>query len=48
MEILSIDELHRRLGHVGHRAVHQLMKKGLVKELELDENSKPSFCKLYE
>ena len=44
VEVLSIDELHRRLGHVGHGAVRQLMKKGLVKGLGLDENSKPSFC----
>jgi len=44
VEVLSIDKLHRRLGHVGHDAVRQLMRKGLVKGLELDEDSKPSFC----
>ena len=44
VEVLSIDELYRRLGYVGHDAVHQLMRKGLIKELELDKDSKPSFC----
>ena len=48
MEVLSIDELHRRLGHVGHDAVHKLMRTGLVKGLELDKDSKPSFCELCE
>ena len=42
-EVLSIDELHRRLGHVGHEAARQLIKKGLVKGIELDEESEPSF-----
>ena len=41
---MSIDELHRRLGHVGHEAARQLIKKGLVRGIELDENSEPSFC----
>lgn len=43
-EVLSIDELHRRLGHVGHEAARQLIKKGLIKGIELDEESEPSFC----
>ena len=44
VEVLSIDELHRRMGHVGYDAVRQLMRKGLVRGVELDEESKPSFC----
>ncbi len=43
-EVLTIDELHRRLGHVGHDAVRILVKKGLVKGVELDLDSKPTFC----
>ena len=29
-EVLTIDELHRRLGHVGHEAARMLVEKGLV------------------
>jgi hypothetical protein len=43
-ETLSIDELHRKLGHVGHEYIRQLLKRGLVTGVELDENSKPTFC----
>ena len=44
VELLSIDELHRRLGHVGYEAVRKLVEKGLVRGVELDLESKPSFC----
>ncbi len=43
-EILTINELHRRLGHVGHDAARRLVEKGLVTGVELDESSKPTFC----
>jgi len=43
-ETLTIDELHRRLGHVGHEYIRQMLRKGLVTGVELDENSKPTFC----
>jgi hypothetical protein len=43
-EVLAIDELHRRLGHVGHEYERQLVQKGLVIGIELDKESKPSFC----
>ena len=43
-EVLTIDELHRRLGHVGHDAARLLVEEGLVKGVELDTESKPSFC----
>jgi len=43
-ELLTIDELHRRLGHVAHKAARKLVKDGLVKGVELDEESKPTVC----
>ena len=43
-EVLTIDELHRRLGHVGHEAAKILVEKGLVKGVELDLDSKPTVC----
>jgi len=47
-EILTIDELHRKLGHIGHEYARQLVRKGMVTGVELDEDSKPSFCELCE
>jgi hypothetical protein len=44
VDLLTIDELHRKLGHVGHDAARILVEKGLVKGIELDKESKPSFC----
>jgi len=44
MEVLTIDKLHHHLGHVGHEAAHQLVVKGLVHGIKIDEDSKPSFC----
>ena len=43
-EVLTIDELHRRLGHVGHDTARTLVKKGLVMGVELDLESKPTIC----
>src|SRR6202522_895751 len=43
-EILSIDELHRRLGHVTHERAKQLAEKGLVEGVELDADSKSTIC----
>jgi len=43
-DLLTIDELHRKLGHVGHDAARILVDKGLVKGVELDRESKPSPC----
>ena len=43
-ELLTIDELHRRLGHVAHEAAKKLVDDGLVKGVELDEESKPTVC----
>jgi len=43
-ELLMIDELHRCLGHVAHEAVKKLVDDGLVKGVELDEESKLTVC----
>ena len=43
-EVLTIDELHRRLGHVGHDAARMLVEKGLVQGVELDPDTKPTTC----
>ena len=41
---MTIDELHRRLGHVSHDSIRHLIAKGLVEGVELDLESKPTFC----
>src|SRR5271155_1901746 len=43
-EVLTIDELHRRLGHVSHERARLLVKKGLVEGVELDMNSEATVC----
>jgi hypothetical protein len=43
-EAVSIDELHRRLGHVSHERVKLLIAKGLVEGVNLDSNSEPTVC----
>ena len=43
-EVLSLDELHRRLGHVAHERAKLLVRKGLVEGVELDPDSKLSIC----
>jgi hypothetical protein len=43
-EVLTIDELHRRLGHVSHERARLLVKKGLVEGVELDVNSEATVC----
>jgi len=41
---MTIDELHRQLGHVSHDSIRHLIAKGLVEGVELDLESKPTFC----
>ena len=43
-ELLMIDELHRHLRHVTHEAAKKLVDDGLIKGVELDEESKPTVC----
>ena len=43
-ELVTINELHRQLGHIGHGHIRQLLKRGLVTGIELDEGSEFTFC----
>ncbi|KAJ3739967.1 hypothetical protein DFH05DRAFT_1362102, partial [Lentinula detonsa] len=43
-EVLTIDELHRRLGHISHEAARTLVNKGLVLGVELEEDSVATVC----
>jgi transposase InsO family protein len=43
-ELLSIDELHRRLGHVSHERAKLVIAKGLAEGLRLDSESQPTVC----
>ena len=41
---VTIDELHRKLGHMSHERARMLVSKNLVEGVELDLVSKPSVC----
>jgi hypothetical protein len=43
-EALSIDELHRRLGHISQERVKFLINKGLVDGVRLEADSTPTVC----
>ena len=43
-ERMSIMDLHRRMGHISYDAARDLVKKGLIKGIELDETSQPGPC----
>ena len=43
-KMFSINELHRCLGHVSHERARLLIRKGLVKGVELEANSKVIVC----
>ena len=43
-EKMSINEAHRKLGHIAHSAVRYAISKGLVTGVELDLESKAEFC----
>ena len=43
-DALSIDKLHRCLGHMSHERVKLLVAKGLVEGLNLDKSSEASDC----
>ncbi|KAF8153800.1 hypothetical protein B0H34DRAFT_624834, partial [Crassisporium funariophilum] len=43
-ELLTINELHCHLGHVGHGVPQDIVKLELVTGVELDEESKPLAC----
>src|SRR5882724_4071365 len=44
---LSLDDLHRRMGHISPAAAKKLVKDGHVVGLSLDMSSKASFCKAF-
>jgi hypothetical protein len=41
---LTINTLHRALGHVAQGAVQYMVKQGLIEGVELDSTSTPEFC----
>jgi hypothetical protein len=41
---MSIDELHKRMGHVNHDDLRRMVEKGMVTGLNLDTSSKSGFC----
>jgi len=41
---MSINEAHRKLGHVAHSAVKHAISKGFIAGIELDDDSKVEFC----
>ena len=43
---ISISELHRRMGHVNHEDLRQMVEKGMVTGINLDLSSKPDFCEI--
>ena len=47
-EILSVNKLHRRLGHVSHKRAKLLVRKGLVERVELKSDNETSVCEACE
>jgi alpha-galactosidase/6-phospho-beta-glucosidase family protein len=43
-KIPSIDELHRRMGHISPQAIKNLLVKGIITRIEVDKQSVPTFC----
>ena len=41
---MSINEAHRKLGHIAHSAVKYAITKGMIAGIELDLDSKVKFC----
>ncbi|KAG1847170.1 hypothetical protein DFJ58DRAFT_624741, partial [Suillus subalutaceus] len=41
---LTVFELHKVLGHVSQTAIVEVMRKALIKGVELDSTSQPEFC----
>ena len=42
---MTISEAHRKLGHIAHAAVKHAVSQGYITGIELDNSSKPEFCK---
>src|SRR6266481_4901695 len=43
-KLVTIDELHRQMGHISPQAAKKIVKDGAVTGIDLDMDSKPSFC----
>jgi hypothetical protein len=41
---ISINDFHRRMGHVNHEDLRQMVEKGMVTGVELNTSSKAEFC----
>ena len=41
---ISIDELHRRMGHVNFQTLGEMVRKGAVEGVDLDSSPTPTFC----
>jgi hypothetical protein len=44
-KLMSISELHYKMGHVNHDNLHKMVKQRMVTGLDVDLDSKPEFCK---
>jgi hypothetical protein len=42
--ILTIDEFHRRMGHISPKVAEHMVKAKLIEGIELDPDSTPTFC----
>jgi GAG-pre-integrase domain/Integrase core domain/Pol polyprotein, beta-barrel domain len=43
-KVLTLDELHRRMGHISPQVARKLVQNGVITGLELDTASQPGFC----
>jgi len=43
-KLMSISELHCKMGHINHNNLQKLVKEGMVTGIEVDLDSKPEFC----
>jgi hypothetical protein len=41
---MSINELHRKMGHINHDDLRRMVKEGSITGMDLDTDSKPEFC----
>ena len=42
---ITISKAHRKLGHISHSSIKNAISKGYIIGIELDNDSKPEFCK---
>ncbi|KAF8231004.1 hypothetical protein L208DRAFT_1279179 [Tricholoma matsutake] len=43
-KLMSISELHRKMGHINHDDLCRMVKQGMVTGIEVDLDLKPKFC----